>query len=306
MATKRTKAILTLGGIFIVGALCGALAVGAFVRSEVRSTQRLRDRSGFHEYFADQLELTTAQRDSLQGELDWFYGELAGLRAAAAGDLHDLLDTLDRRLITRLSPEQVARLRATETRMRGNLATERPAPLDGSVDGVERVERETADRATPRTDTLSPQTSTKASSTPKVTSTPAAPLSDTTSALDSAGGAPDEAMTGLRDRLRERLGLSDEQSVRIREIILSARRQIRRDLVARRGYPRMQLEIASRHLREMDRRILEQLDARQTIAYEPIREDMAKRIREKIARQWKKHPKRRINGGTSTPDTTAR
>lgn len=301
MATKRTKAILSLGGVFLVGALCGALALGAFVRGEVRSSNRLRDRDGFHEYFAEQLELTTAQRDSLQGELDWFYGELAALRTAAAGELHDLLDSLDRRLVARLSPEQVARLRATEMRLRRNLPAGRPAPLE--VSSVEH--EEASDPAVGPADTLAPRL-TKEPAAPATPKTPEA-ASDTTAASDTSAAAdPSDAMTGLRDRLRDRLGLSDEQSRRIREIIVTTRKQIRTDVAARRGLPRMQLETTGRHLRAMDRQIVELLDEKQRAAYEPIRREMAQRIRAKILKQWKKHPVRRPNAGSGSPGTAPR
>jgi hypothetical protein len=283
MATKRTRAILTLGGVFLVGAICGALALGAFVRGEVRSSQRLRDRGGFHEYFAEQLELTTAQRDSLQGELDWFYGELAGLRTAAAGDLHDLLDSLDRRLATRLSPEQVERLRATETRLRRQLPAARPAAID---DGVESELQD--EPSTPRlTDTVVRKGSPATPSTPKAEVPNTKAKSDTTLA-DTTSTDPDDVMTGLRDRLQERLHLSADQSARIREIITTTRRQIRRDVAESRGFPRMQMEIAGRRLREMDRLIVELLDDDQRTAYEPIREEMARRMRAKILKQSKK------------------
>jgi hypothetical protein len=298
MASKRTKAILTLGGVFLVGALCGALAIGAFVRGEVRSSERLRDRGGFREYFAEQLELTTAQRDSLQGELDWFYGELAGLRAAAAGDLHDLIDSLDRRLVTRLSPSQVARLRATESRLRRNLPAGRPAPLE-----VSDVEEPSATVKAPSSRADTTQKKPAMAAAPRSPATPAPIAGDSATVADtSVASDPAEAMTGLRDRLKQRLGLSDEQSARLREIIVATRRQIRTDVEARQGYPRLQLEVAGRHLRDMDRRIVELLDESQRAAYAPIREEMSRRIREKILKQWKKRPARRKNTGGASGD----
>src|SRR5688500_6419660 len=125
--TKRTKAIQSPGGVFVVGAICGALALDTVVRSDVRSAQQSRDSKGSREYCTEQLELTAAQRDSLQGELDWFYREIAGLRTAAAGEFHDLIDSLDNRLVEHLSPAQINRLRATEKRLRRNLEARRTA-----------------------------------------------------------------------------------------------------------------------------------------------------------------------------------
>lgn len=300
MTTKRTKAILTLGGVFLVGAICGAMAVGTFVRSEVRSAERLRDRGGFQEYFAEQLELTTAQRDSLQGELDWFYRELAGLRAAAAGEAHDLIDSLDRRLAARLLPEQRERLRTAESRLRRQLPAGRPAPL--SIEAAD-VAPSAGTPAAPR-DTMSAAADPTSSATPSV-ETPGSdrakadgPAADDPALADTLGPSasaidPGDEMSGLRDRIAERLELSDGQSASIREIIQSTRRQIRRDISPYRGFPRLQLEMAGRRLREMDRSIVDLLDARQRAAYEPIRREVARKIRARILKSIGKEKPRR-------------
>jgi hypothetical protein len=42
--TTRTKAILSLSGIFLVGAICGAAVVGLIVRDRVVEMQSMRER----------------------------------------------------------------------------------------------------------------------------------------------------------------------------------------------------------------------------------------------------------------------
>ncbi len=113
--TTRTKAILGLSGIFLLGLLCGGLGVGIFVRENVRDRERLRDAEGFREYFADRLSLSESQRDSLTSELQTAYEELADIRAMAESEYDLVFDTLASRINPVLSPDQ--RLRLEEQRL---------------------------------------------------------------------------------------------------------------------------------------------------------------------------------------------
>jgi hypothetical protein len=293
--TKRTKAILSLGGLFLLGALCGALALGMFVRSEVRSAQRLRDRDGFREYFADELELTRAQRDSLQGELDWFYGQLAGLRTAAAGEFHDLLDSLDARLVTHLSNDQVTRLRSAEGRLRQRVAGPRPAPLSDVDDRAGATGASAPTAVAPDTTRTSrshaastapaPPTKSDAGRTGSAARRDSVASVADTAAASLAEADPGEPIEAVGSRLGERLGLDAAQSDRIRAIVMQTRRSIKADVAGLRGYPRLQLESARQHLRAMDRQILDVLDAQQRAKYEPIRDELARRMRARIMKQ---------------------
>ena len=302
MMTKRTKAILALSGVFVIGAICGALALGVFLRGEVRSAHRLRDRGGFSEYFAEQLELTRAQRDSLQGELDWFYGQFAGLRTAAEGEFHDLIDSLDRRLVAHLSPEQIDRLRRTEQKLRKQLAARRPKPLTEAAPPPEPVLQADIDSnsATPE---KKPLAATQSGRTRAATSRSVEV--DSLRRADSAQPDPGPALNTFGRRLREHLGLSDDQAGSIRTIVASTRHQIRRDVRELSGFPRLQLEVAAKHLRRMDRDILEVLDAKQRIAYEPIRDDIAARIRAQLIHHMKRGPKSK-RGKVGSPDPERR
>ena len=296
--TKRTKAILSLSGVFLLGALCGALAVGAFVRGEVRSSHRLRDRGGFKEYFADKLELTTAQRDSLQEDLDWFYEQFAGLRTAAAGEYHELLDSLDRRLVSHLSPEQIERLRSAEVRLRRHMP--RPGPRHDIMAPESLDEAPAPGTRSDSARSRPAQGARDAGTTPE----PAATQLLDSASRDSAAvvaADPGPEMDRFGARLKERLKLSDAQLVSIREILGATRRQIRTDVRANRGYPRIQLEIAGRHLKTMDQRILEVLDESQRAAYGPVGEEIALRIRMQMIKGLQREKRRGVQPGGPEP-----
>ena len=306
--TRRTKALLSLLGIFTLGALCGALAVGAFVRGEVRRAHRLSDRVGFREYFADELELTRAQRDSLQEELDVFYAQLADLRSAAAGDFHAIIDSLDARLVTYLSPEQVERLRRAETKLRRRMPAPRAASgvgedLDRASDAPQgaRAQREPAATAPREASPAAAAKGREPSVTASVDTTGSAreTRGDTVGASSIAPG--EEIALGAQERLRTQLSLSDAQFARIQAIVASTRRAIRREVTERAGLPRMQLEAIGRNLRRMDAEILEVLEPEQRVAYEPIRRDIRKQTRSKLLKHMKRqHRSKRSADGAAT------
>ena len=133
--TNRTKAIASLTGVFILGALCGGLALGLFVRSEVRDRDRLKDPEGFREYFADELSLSQAQRDSLESELAVAYEQIEDIRYQVELEYGEVFDTLTGRLIPTLNTRQ-RRLLADERkrllpeRKRGRRDGSRPMSLE--------------------------------------------------------------------------------------------------------------------------------------------------------------------------------
>ncbi|MGE3801396.1 MAG: hypothetical protein AB7H80_10275 [Candidatus Kapaibacterium sp.] len=102
----RTKAILGLSAVFLIGLLCGGLAVGLFVRQSVRERENLKSAEGFRAYFVDRLQLTEGQRDSLTHELQRAYEEIAEIREGAEFQYEQIFDTLTERVAPILNPKQ--------------------------------------------------------------------------------------------------------------------------------------------------------------------------------------------------------
>ena len=102
----RTKAILGLSGVFLIGLLCGALGVGLVVREKVRDRDRLNDAEGFRDFFSERLELSESQRDSLALELEQAYNELDDIREVAEYEYDQVFDTLTSRISPLLDPDQ--------------------------------------------------------------------------------------------------------------------------------------------------------------------------------------------------------
>ncbi len=115
--TNRTKAIVSLASVFLLGALCGGLGVGLFVQDQVRDRERLKDPNGFREYFADQLSLSEAQKDSMQMELELAYQQMADIRYQVDQEYRQVFDTLSARLLPVLSTKQQRRLAQERERL---------------------------------------------------------------------------------------------------------------------------------------------------------------------------------------------
>lgn len=115
--TNRTKAIVSLASIFLLGALCGGLGVGLFVQDQVRDRERLKDPNGFREYFADQLSLSEAQKDSMQTELERAYQQMADIRYQVDQEYRQVFDTLSARLLPVLNTKQQQRLAQERERL---------------------------------------------------------------------------------------------------------------------------------------------------------------------------------------------
>lgn len=144
--TNRTKAIFGLSGVFLLGLLCGALAVGLFVRDRVQERSRLKNESGFREFFADELSLTEGQKDSLQAELEQAYRQLADIRSQVDLEYREVFDTLARRL----EPMLTARQRRALAEQKERLLPKRIAgdSLRSSIPTIQEIDRNAA-AATP-------------------------------------------------------------------------------------------------------------------------------------------------------------
>ena len=140
--TNRTKAIASLAGVFVLGLLCGGLALGLFVRDQVRERDRLKNPEGFREYFADELSLSTAQRDSLQAELELVYQQMADIRYQVEQEYREVFDTLSARLDPVLNSTQKKRLSEEKKRL---LPDDRHANGEAVSFPLEEIERRAAD-----------------------------------------------------------------------------------------------------------------------------------------------------------------
>lgn len=116
--TVRTKAVLGILGVFVLGGVCGALVLGIVVRDRVRETRNLREREGFARFFFDKLQLSDAQNDSLRGVLDSTYRELEQLRVESSQRYAEVIDHMRSRVYPKLSPEQRVLFEEQEQRIR--------------------------------------------------------------------------------------------------------------------------------------------------------------------------------------------
>lgn len=114
--TTRTKAILGLTSVFLLGALIGAGALGLYVTTKVEERQSLRDPVRFREHFIDRLDLDNAQRDSVADELARTYEDLIDVRRTVDEEYQIIFDSLDRRIGPLLTGEQRSRLREQRNR----------------------------------------------------------------------------------------------------------------------------------------------------------------------------------------------
>lgn len=231
MMTVRTKAILGLAGVFLAGGLLGIVVVGLVVRDRVQSARDLREREGFLHFVERRLDLSEAQRDSLQKELDELYARLAEVRHAAAEQLDAALDTFRLRVEPRLSPHQRELLNRQEEFLRRDLprrAGRRPGPPPGN-----RLMPQAPMGTTPRVDRVDsslhgmrgPE---KPQSRP--TSPPQLRLPDRSDSTEAHGNvAPPHAIDRLERlviRLRREIGLTSEQESEIRAICAEGRKRM--------------------------------------------------------------------------------
>jgi len=135
--TTRTKAVLGIVGVFVVGGICGALIFGLVVRERVREARNLREREGFSRFFFDKLQLSDSQNDSLRSVIDSAYRQLEQLRQESSQRYVAVIDTLRSRVYPQLTSEQRLLFEEQEQRMRSMVPpmVRRGGPLAGQRHG---------------------------------------------------------------------------------------------------------------------------------------------------------------------------
>lgn len=278
--TTRTKAILGLSGFFVVGALIGAAVVGIIVRDRVREVRDLREHEGFLRFVERRLDLTVAQRDSLQGELDSLYAQLQRLRTTTARELSAVLDTFRTRVEPRLTPRQRELLQHQEEFLRHDL----PHPRGGHRSPVGRPLPPPWHLAPPKSDTAYAPAARNNDSVPR---RPAMRATADDSAGNTAGtftprarsARPpepvDSSLHGVYrlERMLARLGddlkLSPLQQTEIRSLMASARERGRSVLDQFRDRPALRRIEMRRLIADTRRRLFEVLthDQRQALRH---------------------------------------
>ncbi len=294
--TNRTKAIAGLSGMFLLGALCGALLLGLFVRGRMHDAQRMRDRQGFQAFFTDRLRLTETQRDSLHDELERTYDELAELRRNTAQRYDVVLDSFRQRVQPILTTEQREILEQEEKRLRRILPRDprRVAP-PGMPGGPMRMRPDAPSGAPP-----GPESGMDQSRSPKSDSTAAAAPNGADALIGGSGagagagevgpngGTNGGAMLGegpIMKRLRERLNLSKDQTIAVKAAFASLREKMRRDRKDLAGMPRMQMAAARQSFMDFDAEVTGILRPDQRQAYAQLRQELRDSLRSRLARQ---------------------
>ncbi len=313
--TKRTQAILGLSGVFVIGALCGALVFGVVMRDRARETAGLRSREGFIHHFERRLQLTETQRDSLKDELERTYSQMAALREETSQRYNTLIDTLAVRIMPTLTVEQRELFRDQEQRFRRFLPNERkgpgpgprphprggppphsgtlpapaaPVPLSGKGTAAaprasQSPETPVAAQQMPLSVTLRPADSTlKTCASLKTCTSPQAP--------QPTGDKP-PFMGGELKRVQGRLGLSDEQTASFKKIMADARLAIKQIKAEEAERPIVKRRKVGEAVQQMDQQIMNLLTADQQERWLAMRDEMGEKLKQK------RRPKR--------PDTVA-
>jgi Spy/CpxP family protein refolding chaperone len=298
--TDRTKAIVTLGGVFLLGAICGALTLGLVVRNRVREAQSLKDREGFEQYFADRLRLTEVQRDSLKDELDRTYEELAGLRRSTADEYHELLDTFAQRISPQLSAEQRDLLRREEQHFRGAIPRERinPPEPERSTSAPRREESTMPRTTSPGKPPVDSTPSRKPDRRPMAVATPNDSVASNVPELPPGSNLePGDAFQPeqLAETYRDRLKLTDDQSRQVRQIVRQTHSRIKRAREELKDYPMMLGAAMRRNLREMDSRIVDLLTPEQLPEYRVMRQELKAKLKSRWEEMRQKRKETRNN-----------
>lgn len=280
--TTRSKALAGLSAVFLLGALCGALALGLFVRGEVRDRDRLKDPEGFHDYFSDRLSLTRAQRDSLQEELDRAYGQMADIRYQVDQEYRQVFDTLAGRMAPVLNEKQ----RQMLARQRSELLTENidvegaePSPI--SLDEIDRraAAAPLAARQRP-VDSAAVSTESTKSEPTHDTQSPDEPTDVAEESPEPIAGdgmlspdAGEDELPGILKRMKRQLSLDDAQTAEVRDILVKA---VRRNLWIRKNLedrPRLATRRLRQSFRLLDRQLAAVLTVDQFRIYREIKAD---------------------------------
>lgn len=281
--TNRAKAILGLSGVFILGLVCGALALGLFVRDLVQERHRLKNPEGFHEYFADELNLTGAQRDSLELELERAYEEMADIRQQVELEYRQVFDTLARRMAPVLTQSQRRILAEHKERLLPQReAGEKQADSPASIDEIDRrvataPKAAIDDAGTDRTGELKRADGAErngADASPAEQSGPDS-IEDPVDALagDSllTAATREENLPRIVAHLKNKLDLTDDQAAKVTELF---RKTVRRNAWIRENF-RDEPLVRTRRLRQsfrmLDRQVAGLLTEEQRTKYKGMR-----------------------------------
>lgn len=308
--TIRAKAIASLSGVFLLGAVCGALLLGLVVRGRMRDAQRLRDRQGFQEFFTDKLKLTETQRDSLREELERTYDDLAELRRAAAQQYGEVLDSFSTHVYPRLNPEQQQIFTGEEQRLRQVF----PRDVRKTLNQPPEESAPPAAGTGKSTPSIAPQQlhapSTAVPDSGVHGSVPAEAiprggearhrrpgmLSDSMNA-ERAGRGPFAEMNPLEmgatptlQHLQDRLNLTNDQTVAMRAILRDAHQKMEHDRQEYQGLPRLQMWAFRKNLKDLDRAITGVLHDDQMATYATLRQEMRDTLRARMQRRDRPPP----------------
>lgn len=278
--TNRTKALFGLSGVFLLGLLCGALAVGLFVRDRVQERSRLKNEVGFRDFFADELSLTEGQKDSLQAELEQAYRQLADIRSQVDLEYREVFDTLARRL----DPMLTARQRRAFAEQKERLLPKRTAgdSLRSSIPTIQEIDRNAtaatssgaepaasvpsgSDRA--KRDSAAGNTAEKNNAGPQLS--PDEVIEDDFTAGDSllTPNMREEHLPRAITYLKRRLSLTDDQTVKVEEF---ARKALRRNAWIRENFrdePLARRRRLRQSFRLLDRQVSDLLTGEQLKTY---------------------------------------
>lgn len=284
--TNRTKAILGLSGVFLLGLICGALALGLVVRDRVQERSRLKNALGFRDYFVDELSLTEGQKDSLQAELERAYREMADIRDQVEIEYREVFDTLAQRM----EPILTASQRTALAQQKERLLPKRPATeiVTSNPPSIQEIDRRVASSKTSSSpNTLQPNggkrdsTTADAKEQPAVADAPdhdAVPYDDDASAGDSilTPETREENLPRIIRHMKKKLTLTDDQSTKIEDLL---RKALRRNRWIRENFKDEPL-VRGRRLRQsfrlLERQVAEQLTEEQLKVYDGMKKKLRK------------------------------
>jgi hypothetical protein len=284
--TIRTKAIASLSGVFLLGALCGALVLGIIVRNRAIETERMREREGFEMFVVERLKLTEAQRDSLKDELEQTFAELDELRFTTANEYRALLDTLKQRISPQLNPEQRQMLSDMDLNFRRGFPGKRhgPPPHPPLGFGPPPEDRPMMNPVTPSTvvpgDTAKHSTgttTTEAVKSEKHNQSGETPANNTLENTSEGSGTNKPVLPTSRDsagvsarfaeQVRDAVVLNDAQFQQVRTIVVETRGRIANAQKEFASDPWNARKARNSSLREMNRRIVVLLNDEQRKKY---------------------------------------
>lgn len=295
----RTKAIISLSSVFLLGGICGALIFGMVVRDRVHHGRMMHDRDGFVLHFERQLDLSKPQRDSLHDELVQAYNELTEIKNLTSEEFNAVLDTFARQVYPQLSDEQKAKFRDQEERLRRQLPREKRKEIDNmrsgspSVPASPPVTLPPVPQAPPVTRTDSVKEPANLATEPREVARSTVPptqdtISDDMSRSLSDNASNDGAIPGeltsagglerFLAKLRKRLELTDEQYLQVERVVKDARTRLEAIKVEFEGRPFLMKRAARRVLGQMRRDIIPLLSPEQ-------REEIRRLQGEKRSRQ---------------------